>query len=66
MSIKVTATTRDISDADAWEAFCELTGMNLYAKKDGQVRDDEEFTLSLEDAQKIGLVPKKRDLYFGY
>ena len=66
MSIKVVATVRDISDADAWEAFCEKTGMNLYAKKEGQVRDDEEFTMTLEEAQAIGLVPKKRDLYFGY
>ena len=59
MSIKVIATVRDISDAGAWEAFCLLTGLNLYAKKMGQVRDEEEFTLTLADAQKIGLVPRK-------
>lgn len=53
---KIIMTVEEITEAGAWDRFTEMRGMNPWCKKDGQVRDDEEFTLTIAEAKKLGLL----------
>lgn len=53
---RLTVTVEELTKAGAWDRFIELRGLNPWCKKDGQVRNGEEFTLTLAEAQKLGLV----------
>jgi hypothetical protein len=42
-----------------WEPFCRETGMNEWARNEGQVRDGEMLSLSEAQAVRIGLLPRR-------
>jgi hypothetical protein len=54
--MKIILTAREIADAYLWDAFCELRGINLYARNTGQVASDEEFTFDEKEIKQLNLV----------
>jgi hypothetical protein len=58
--MKIVVTAREIIDVDgAWEEFCADHGINLYARREGLMGDDEEFVLTLEQAERYRLIPRR-------
>ncbi len=64
MKIKVTA--REAKDNGDWDKFCKIVGMDVYAFKNGQTTDDEEFELTLAQAKACGLLPKEEEPTYYY
>lgn len=61
MKMTVTATAGEINDAGHWLEFCEMTGMGEWAMAEGQLDSDEEFTFTLAEARRLGLVSQVYD-----
>lgn len=47
-----------IIERDLWLPFCRETGINEWARAEGQVRDGEMMSLTEAQAVRIGLLPK--------
>jgi len=57
--IKVTVKLRDVLDApniNAWEQMCEKYGISEWCLKEGRADSDDTIEVSLEDAERWGLV----------
>ena len=54
--VKIVVTARELLDESNWADFCDDRGIDPYAIKEGLIDDDDEFTLSLKEAKKYGLV----------
>lgn len=61
--MKITVTIEEIMQKDVWMEFCQLTGISEWARAEGQIPDGETFTLTLEEAQQLGLLPKDKEEY---
>jgi len=46
-----------------WDAACEQTGMSPWAVNEGQMDRDEMVTLTVEQAEGIGLLPERRSMW---
>lgn len=46
--IQVTATVRQIKDANLWGDYCSLTGMNPYAEAEGLITPDETVSVPIQ------------------
>lgn len=57
--MKYVITPRELMDKGIWMDYCEATGTNEWAVNEGLMESDEELTLTQEQAEKIGLVPRK-------
>lgn len=56
--LRVQATVREILDRGVWDEFCELKGINPWARNEGRMDDDEEiFSFTLEEAKQLRLIP---------
>jgi len=53
--MKIVVTAGEVNDKGNWEAFCELKSIGYWAMNEGQLESSEEFTLTFEEAKKIGL-----------
>lgn len=53
--MKITITAGELIDKGVWDEFCNLFGISVWAVNEGRMSSDEEFTLTLEQARKIGL-----------
>lgn len=56
--MKIVVTVREILDKGNWFEFCEIFGINEWAVNEGLIEDTEEFELTMEQAQTIGLLPE--------
>lgn len=57
MEVLVKITAGKLLSAGVWEEFCNLRSINEWAVSEGLMDPDEEFTLSMEEADKLGLLP---------
>ena len=55
--MKIVMTVREIVDAGLWQKFCDATGTNEWARNEGLVDDDTEFTITPEQAEEMGFKP---------
>jgi hypothetical protein len=60
--MKIILTAREITDAYLWDEFCSLRGINVYARAEGQVASDEEFTFDEDEIKKLNLVKHLKKL----
>ncbi len=54
--MKVSVTAEELIDRGVWDEVCELTGLNPWCVNEGLMDSDEYITLSLEEAQKLGIL----------
>lgn len=54
--MKIIVTVEELIDLSAWEEFCELKGLNPYALREGLIDSEEEFTLTIEEAKRLGFI----------
>jgi len=54
--MKILITAGELQERDKWLEFCNMKGVNVYALKEGLMTDDEEFTLTEEEAKELGLI----------
>ena len=59
--MKYVIAVREIMDRGLWLEFCELRGINEWAVNEGMIDSDQEYTLTADEAVKLGLVPKARE-----
>ena len=52
--MKIVITAREAMDRTDWDAFCAMVGLSVWAMKEG-MPSDTEFTLTEEQAAKLGL-----------
>jgi hypothetical protein len=52
----VTLTVRQIVAKGLWEPFCNLRGIDIYARAEGTCSEDELFSFSESEARKIGIL----------
>ncbi len=57
--MKVSVTAEEIIDRGVWDKVCELKGLNPWCVNEGLMDSDEYITLSLEEAQKIGILKEE-------
>ena len=57
-SRKMTVAVEILSERGLWMAYCRETGMNDWARNEGQVRDGELLPLTEAQAVRIGLLAK--------
>jgi hypothetical protein len=55
--MKVIVTAGEVCDGGDWEAFCSITGLSHWAMNEG-LDPDTEYTLTLAQAIKCGLIPE--------
>ena len=53
--MKIKITLQEILHKGDWDKFCDLKGFNPWCINEGLARGDEEVTLTLKEAKKIGL-----------
>lgn len=49
-------TAREIMERGKWVEFCEQNGINEYSVNEGLLDAEDEFTLTQEEAERLGLV----------
>ncbi len=54
--MKVSVTAEELIDRGVWDEVCELKGLNPWCVNEGLMDSDEYITLSLEEAQKLGIL----------
>ena len=55
--MKVIVTAKELqSEYCVWEQACELLGINVYAIAEGLMSEDEEFTLTEEQAKELYII----------
>ena len=54
--MKITVTAQEVLDAGVWDEFCEEFGLNVWAINEGRMDSDEEFSLTEEQAKKLGFL----------
>ena len=59
--MKYVIAVREIMARGLWLEFCELRGINEWAVNEGMIDSDEEYTLTENEAVKLGLVKKERE-----
>jgi len=59
--MKVLITGRELLDRGVWDQACDMLGMNVWAINEGQMDSTEELTLTEEQAQELGILPKATD-----
>lgn len=57
--MKITITARELMDRGVWMEFCRLTGTNEWCVNEGQADGDTEFSLTDNQAIKLGLIKVK-------
>ena len=57
--MRIVVTASEMLQSGSWDEFCELKGINVWAINEGRLSGDEEFSLTLEEAQRFGLVPRR-------
>jgi len=53
---KIILTASALLDKGVWIKFCEMRGINDWAISEGQMDSSEEFRLTLDEANKLGLL----------
>ena len=59
--MKYVVTAGEMSNKGLWDQFCEVMGLNPWGMNEGRIQSTEEFTLTEEQAIKIGLVREGDD-----
>jgi len=49
----------ELNGRGLWERYCEMSGTNVWAMKEGLLDPDEELYLTEEESIKLGLIDKK-------
>jgi hypothetical protein len=57
--MKYVLTAREINEGGYWDEFCNLRGFNPWGMNEGLIDPDEEFTFTQEEAERLGIVPRK-------
>jgi len=57
--MKITVTLGELMDRGAWLEACELLGLNGWALKEGLASDNDEVTLTTDQARQLGLLDKE-------
>lgn len=58
MLTTITLTADEAVDRGVWDSLCKMRGLNEWALNEGLMSGDYEFTLTKEEATKIGLITK--------
>lgn len=58
--MKIITTPRELMDRWVWDDACEMLDINIWAVNEGQMESDEQITLTVEQAQELGLFPKQK------
>jgi len=58
--MKIRVSFGEVMDAGLWDKFCDVTGINVWAMNEGLANRDEEYSLTEEEAKKIGIISKER------
>lgn len=61
--MKVSLTAQEIWDRGIWAEFCDLSGINPWARNEGLIADDAVFTLTEEQAMDLGLIRRQGEWY---
>jgi hypothetical protein len=56
--MKILITARELMDRAIWDEASNLLGINPYAVNEGRMDSSEELTLTEEQAQQLGILPK--------
>lgn len=57
MEVLVRITAEEINDAGVWPGFCSMREISEYALKEGLIDYEEKFTLTIKEANDLGLLP---------
>ena len=56
--MKITITAREALDKGIWDKLCDLKGINVWAINKGLMDSTDEITLTLLEAEELGLIDK--------
>ena len=56
-------TVQEILDQNAWEEFCVMKEINVWAVRIGLIDSDEEFELTEDEVKKLGLIKDNKINY---
>ncbi len=57
MEVSIHITAEELNDAGVWPGFCSMRKISVYALKEGLIDYKEKFTLTMKEADKLGLLP---------
>lgn len=57
MEVLVRITAGELNDMGAWSKFCSVREINEYALKEGLIDYEKRFTLTIKEADDLGLLP---------
>lgn len=58
--MQIIFTVQELFEHDLWDRYCEITGTNPWAVKEGLMSDYEAVILDKEEMDKLGIVIKKQ------
>lgn len=61
--MKIQITAREALDKGIWDEVCELKGWSVWILNEGRMDSSELISLTEEEAEKLGLINKKKDLW---
>lgn len=58
--MKIIVTIGELMNLNVWGDFCEMKDLNPWIVNEGLADTDVEFTLTKEEAQKLGILPSEQ------